>query len=240
MQWIVFDAVGTLLVPREAVAATYQAVGQAHGSVLTEAEVGRRFQRAFADSEGLVFHSDGTITQGLATSEDAESRRWRWVVGQVFDDLAADQQTRVFEVLWQHYTQPAAWRLLPDVEETLAEVQKMGFRLAIGSNFDARFEGLQRGFAALRPIERVAVSSRLGWRKPAPEFYAKVAELCGSRPDELCMVGDHWEHDVQAARAAGWHAVRVLPAPRAEDPAPALLLRDLPQWLRKVRAEPAL
>lgn len=236
MPWMVFDAVGTLLVPREPVAATYQAVGQAHGSVLTEAEVGPRFQRVFAESEGLVFHPDGTISPGLATSEDAEYRRWRWVVGQVFDDLAPDQQTRVFEALWRHYAQPAAWRLLPDVAETLAEVHQMGWRLAIASNFDARLEGLLRGFAALGTIERVAISSRLGWRKPAPEFFAQVAELCGSRPDELCMVGDHWDHDVQAARAAGWQAVRVFSplAPRDEH-SEGMWLRDLPGWLRKVR-----
>lgn len=236
MPWIVFDAVGTLLVPSEAVAATYQAVGQAHGSVLTQAEVGRRFRRVFAESEGLVFHSDGTITPGLETSEQAEYRRWQWVVGQVFEDLAPDQQTRVFEALWQHYAQPAAWRLLPDVAETLAELRQRGWRLALASNFDARLDGLQRGFAALESIERVAVSSRLGWRKPAPQFYAKVAELCGSRPAELCMVGDHWEHDVLAAQAAGWQAVRVLsPLVARDEHSEGISLRELPAWLRTWR-----
>jgi REG-2-like HAD superfamily hydrolase len=233
-RWIVFDAVGTLLAPREPVAITYQAAGRAHGSRLSVDEVGRRFRQVFEQSEGLVFADDGSITPGYATSEESEQRRWQWVVAQVFDDVPQAGRQRLFQHLWQHYAAPAAWIVLPGVAATLTELARAGYRLAVASNFDARLEGLLATLPALQPIERSVISSRAGFRKPAPQFYDRLVAVCGGSPGELCMVGDHLLHDVVAPRAAGLRAVHLAPAAGTAqaDAAERLMLAELPRWLR--------
>jgi putative hydrolase of the HAD superfamily len=50
-------------------------------------------------------------------------------------------------------------------------------------------------------------SESCGCRKPSPEFFERVVEAAGCRPDELLHVGDSYSEDVAAARAAGVKSV---------------------------------
>jgi FMN phosphatase YigB (HAD superfamily) len=86
------------------------------------------------------------------------------------------------------------------------QVQSQGWRLAIASNFDGRLPGVVRGFPALHEVEHCCVSSAVGWRKPAGEFFLRVEKLLGTGSDQLVMVGDDWDADVNGARRCGWQA----------------------------------
>jgi putative hydrolase of the HAD superfamily len=199
--WVVFDAVGTLLTPSPSVAGAYHQVGRSLGSRLDVAEVGKRFREFFAHSETACFLPE---RQGR-TSEPEERDRWRWIVARVLDDV--DDQPACFERLWDHFADPAVWRMYDDVPEIISRLTAANIRLAVASNFDARLHPLCAAFPPLRQLAVRLVSSEVGYRKPAVGFYEAVIVACGVPAESILMVGDDWLGDVVAARQAGMQAV---------------------------------
>lgn len=202
-RWIVFDAVGTLITPAPGVAEAYAEAGRRHGTRLSADEIGGRFRTAYAESDRTCFPPD----RRGRTSEAEEIARWRWIVAQVLPDVA--DREACFRELWEHFARPDSWRVCPDAAETLPRLVERGCRLALASNFDSRLHALCAGEPALSGIALRCISTELGWRKPAPEFYAALAAACAAAPSELLMIGDDWECDVAAARRAGLQALQI-------------------------------
>jgi len=202
-----FDAVGTLIEPDPPVAAAYEAVGRRFGSSLSRETISDRFRAAFARQEWL----DETEFLG-ATDEARERRRWQAIVVEVFDD-ATDAES-AFAALWGHFAEPANWRLCDGAAECWQALSARGLPLGIASNFDARLETICRGLPPLADCRQLFVSSRLGFRKPSPAFFAAIGERLGIPPSRLLLVGDDLTNDYQAARAAGWQSILIDPAGR--------------------------
>lgn len=199
---VVFDAVGTLIYPCPAVGEAYQRAALAQGIDVPVAEVARRFREAFAAEEAR----DRSLG-GDRTSQERELARWRTIVGSVFPE--AGDPTGLFESLWSHFARPANWRLFDDVAPAWSALAGRGLRLAIASNFDERLEAIAAGLPPLDGAEGLFVSSRLGRRKPAREFFSQIAASLDLPPGEIVMLGDSPAGDVDAALAAGWQAVLV-------------------------------
>ena len=204
-KWVVFDAVGTLIVPDPAVAVAYHAVGSRLGSQLSVTEVGERFRTVFRSSETDHFPGCSVVSTRWATNDSVELARWRWIVREVFSDV--QEQETCFRELWDHFARPNSWRCFEDVGVTIDRLAHSGLRLAIASNFDGRLNLVCDSLPALAPIERRVISAEVGSRKPAPEFYAALSRACECNPHEILMVGDDLENDVLAARAAGFQAI---------------------------------
>jgi len=197
---ILFDAVGTLIYPDPPVAAAYSVVGRRHGSKLTEAQIGERFRQAFRGEEELDARPGG-----LRTDEERELRRWRTIVGRVFDDVR--DREAVFAELWEHFAQPGHWRLFDDVAATWQALAAQGFKLGIASNFDGRLRQVCAGLGRLDRCDCLFVSSELGVRKPSPDFFSRAGEALQVAAERILLVGDDWSNDYLAARGAGWQAV---------------------------------
>lgn len=197
---ILFDAVGTLIHPKPGVAEAYARVGRRFGSRLDEPQVLARFRAAWARQERLDFQR-----WGQATNQARERDRWRAIVAETLDD-ATDKEA-AFAALWDHFAQPEHWRLDEDAPKLLEGLRARGFALGVASNFDRRLESICRGLPPLADGLRLFVSSRLGWKKPSPQFFAAVERELGLAPEEILLVGDDLENDYRAARAAGWRAV---------------------------------
>lgn len=75
---------------------------------------------------------------------------------------------------------------------------------------------------ALEPFQRFFISSELGFRKPHPEAFERVAERMGVEPGRILFFDDT-EPNVEGARAAGMHAVLVR--------SPADVRRAVEPWL---------
>jgi putative hydrolase of the HAD superfamily len=230
MRWLIFDAVGTLIAPREPVAVRYWSYGAAYGSGLSIEEVRSRFTTAFRASEVLSFIEADKHVRGLSTSEPAERLRWRWVVASVFDDVPPDRIDALFDALWQHYAKPQSWMAVIGAPAALRTLSERGWKLGVVSNFDGRLDAVLQGLGIAPPVEQIIVSSRAGWRKPAPEIYRHVIEACGVTANEICVVGDNYEHDVAGPRSAGMRAVLLDPKAAQDD---AECVRSL-KALRKV------
>lgn len=197
---MLFDAVGTLIYPHPPVAAAYGAVARCHGSALSEAEISERFRAAFARQEAIDANRNGS-----RTDENREFRRWQAIVSETLCDV--HDAAAAFEELWRHFALAENWRLFDDVAGVWKALKARGFRLAVASNFDGRLRSICRGLPPLDCCEDVYVSSELGVRKPAIEFFRGVEERLRLASEQILLVGDDWTNDYLAARNAGWRAL---------------------------------
>lgn len=200
---VFFDAVGTLLHPVPSAAEVYAQIGRQFGSRRTLAEIGPRFRAAFRQEEALDFQ------QGLRTSEAREELRWRRIVAAVLDDVIDPEAC--FQELFAHFARPAAWRCDPDAAVLIQAMAARGLDLGLASNYDQRLHMVVAGFPQLALLRHVIVSAEIGWRKPASEFFAILAERAGCPLEQVLLVGDDRINDYDGARAAGLHALLLDP-----------------------------
>jgi putative hydrolase of the HAD superfamily len=199
IQAVVFDAVGTMIHPQPPAAQVYAVVGRYFGSQVSEKAIAARFAAAFRLQEERDRRS------GLQTSEAREQERWRLIVGQVLDD-ATDGEA-CFQELFDHFSRPTAWQCDAEGATVLAELKQRGYLLGLASNYDRRLRTVAAGLPGLRPLDHLVISSEVGWRKPAPGFFAGVAAAFTLPPARILFVGDDLENDYRGARTAGLQAV---------------------------------
>jgi putative hydrolase of the HAD superfamily len=221
---ILFDAVGTLIHPDPSAAQVYAEVGRRHGSRHDIADIRQRFAAAFGREEAL------DLVNGLRTTEEREVRRWRRIVLEVLDD-AADPDA-CFAELYRHFSLPEGWRCEVEVTTVLETLNQRGYVLGIASNYDHRLRSVVAGLPALRPLRHLIISSEVGWRKPAPEFFAAAAARLGLPVADILIVGDDPVNDYDGARAAGLQAVLLDPEGEEQAAIRIACLTDLLDLLR--------
>lgn len=191
---VFFDAVGTLLHPDPPVGEIYATVGQRFGSRQEPALVARRFWTAFAQQE------DQDAQMGWRTNEQRELQRWRAIVTEVLPEVTEEA---CFLELHAHFARSQAWRCDPVVPALLAALTEQGLYIGLASNFDSRLHDVVKDLPELALIQTVAVSSEIGWRKPAPEFFAALTQQTALQADEILYIGDDPQNDHAGAKAAG-------------------------------------
>lgn len=110
----------------------------------------------------------------------------------------ADRKNEIYRGLLKTLTEKD---VTSEVRDTLNELRKRGYKLAIGSSSkNARFilerVGLTDAFDAISDGNCITKS------KPDPEVFLKAAELLGQRPDE-CLVVEDAESGIEAGAAGG-------------------------------------
>ena len=192
---VFFDAAGTLIHPAPPAAEVYAAVGRRHGSRLAADEVRRRFAAAFRAEERL------DAGRGHRTDEERERRRWLGIVAAVLDDVSDPR--RCCDELYEYFARAPAWECASGAGALLAALRAEGYVVGVASNFDHRLRPILAGLAELAPLEHLAISSEVGWKKPAPQFFGALGAMTGLSPDEILLVGDDLENDFYGARRAG-------------------------------------
>ena len=196
---IFFDAVGTLIHPEPAAARIYADAAQRFGSQYTVADIAARFASVFEKEE------EADRAAGLRTSEQRELRRWQHIVRQVLDDVA--DADACFQELYRHFSLPGAWRIEENAGRLLSQLAKRGYLLGMASNYDQRLRSVVAGMSELGNLQHLVISSEVGWRKPAPEFFAAMCRCVTLPPEQILYVGDDRVNDYEGARAAGLQAI---------------------------------
>jgi putative hydrolase of the HAD superfamily len=218
---VFFDAVGTLIHPEPPAPVVYAAVGSRLGSHLDEATIAGRFRTAFRRRE------EADHAGSLRTDEARELARWQTIVREVLDDVSDVEAC--FQELYLHFARHDAWRCAPETAELLTTLAARGHVLGIASNFDRRLRGLVDRMPEFRPVKHLVISSEIGWRKPAREFFAAMCREANSPPEEILYVGDDRVNDFEGALAAGMRALLLAPFGRtiSVEAAWAASLREL-------------
>jgi len=219
---VVFDVVGTLLHAEPGVAEAYHRIGKRHGSELTEQEIRSRFRQVMTERP-----------LSPRTSEAEELLFWRETVAGVLGNV--DDPEQCFQDLYQYFATPAAWRIDPLAESLLAALRARDCSTALASNFDVRLHSVIAGTPGLQGFDHVLISSQVGWRKPASEFFEAVIHALQLPASSILMVGDDLQNDILPARRLGIQALHLSPGNQSEtDPGECTInsLTDVLKWCR--------
>lgn len=190
---IAFDAVGTLIYAEPSVTVAYcRILNELSGRTVDEAFVRRVLGMRLAERSS---HDD------LRTNEASERQFWYDLIAELVPD--ADRVDACFSALYDHFGVASNWRCYDDVAATLNGLKSAGLQLVLASNFDERLNAVCVGLQELSEISRVIISSKIGWRKPAPEFFDIVCRQTSCRPDQILFVGDDLLNDIHGAKQAG-------------------------------------
>ncbi len=207
---VFFDAVGTLLFPDPPAVEVYSRAATRHGVEIPRDAIRSRFIESFEAEEAA------DRERGWVTSEEREIERWRRIVSASLRELADPEAC--FIELYRHFARPDAWRVNPDAGVLFHSLQSRGMILGLASNYDSRLWPVVDGHPELAPLrDRVVISAAVGHRKPAPQFFAAVADSAGCDPSAILLVGDDLVNDYEGATAAGLEAVLLDPAGRHTD-----------------------
>ena len=184
------------------------------------------FDGTLADSFAAIASSTNHVREryGLPVLPEAEVRRYvGYGLANLMETLVPTAPAEAaMDVYREHHaaTMLAGTRLFPGVADTLAELRRRGYTLAVCSNKRVDFTrrlvaDLDVGglFAAVLGPEDVGVP------KPHPAMLLEAAKRLGAAPAESVYVGD-MAVDVEAGKAAGM-TVWLVPG-GAGDPAEAV------------------
>ncbi len=192
IQAVSFDVGGTLIEPWPSVGHIYADVAARHGVKAPAPEtLNRQFAAAWRAKQNF----------------DYSQPAWFALVRQTFGDQAAVLPEELFPDLYQHFAEPAVWRVHEDVWPTLENLSRRGLRLAVISNWDERLRPLLAALKLDAYFETIIVSCEIGFTKPSPVIFELAVRKLGLSPAAVLHVGDSAREDVEGARAAGLQAV---------------------------------
>ena len=199
LQALFLDAAGTLIEPAESVADVYARTAASFGHPVDPVVVKQWF--------GVAFGGAGDPAYGAYADGDMAEREW-WlqVVTVVFEKSLGtsdldDFLSPCFEALFEHYADPAAWRVFPEVPGVLADARAAGLRLAVVSNFDLRLHGILAGHGL--HFDEVITSADARARKPDPAIFRTALERLDLQSHQVFHAGDSPVADIDGAAAVG-------------------------------------
>jgi putative hydrolase of the HAD superfamily len=226
---VTLDAAGTLVTVAEPVGQTYARIAARHGLRVSPAAAEGEFRAAMAAAPPLAFGNDPTDLR------DRERAWWSAVVRRALPTMTAGAAfDATFDALFAHYADARAWRVFPEVPETLAALRARGLVLAVVSNFDTRLGPLLDALGIAAHLDAVVHSSAAGAAKPDAAIFRAALERLAVSPDGTLHAGDDPVADVAGARGAGLHAALVDRRGGGSPPPDVLRLRslaDLPRLL---------
>jgi putative hydrolase of the HAD superfamily len=113
-----------------------------------------------------------------------------------------DELDEIFAGYLKFYRQN--WAAFPDARPALEVARSNGWRIGVLTNGSTPQQNAKLAAIGLAGfIDVVSTSESLGFSKPAVEAYHLTCEALGVDPADTLMIGDNFELDVVAARAAG-------------------------------------
>ena len=94
--------------------------------------------------------------------------------------------------------------LFPGCLELLIDLRRASVRLGLITNGESAMQRSKIVAIKVAPLmEAIVISSEVGFRKPDPRIFALALERLGCAPSDAWFVGDHPDHDIRGAAAAG-------------------------------------
>jgi len=223
---IFFDAVGTLIEIRGCVGEIYSRTAREFGFEAEPRILQLNFERSFRRQPPLAFPA-GTTEAALT---ELEKGWWRNLVEAVFDGLGSFPRfDQFFDEIFERFRGQEFWRVYDDVAPTLTELERLGLKLGVISNFDSRLYDVLSACSLDHFFDSVHVSTRVGAAKPDPAIFRAAVNHYAVEARQACHVGDSLREDVEGAMAAGVNAILLDRDDRFAESAPAPKITSLNQ-----------
>jgi putative hydrolase of the HAD superfamily len=194
LECVLFDAGDTLLAPSPSFHGRFVQVAAEHGVELEEADAAAAIAAAVRAAEWPTDWTDPATQRSF----------WLEFYRRTLVELGhRDDGAALAEALYRTFSDPATYKLFPDVRPALEALADRGVTLGVVSNFEPwledvlALEGVDGHFAA------VAISGKLGVAKPEPGIFLAALEQAGAPAEATVHVGDQPVNDVEAAMAVG-------------------------------------
>jgi putative hydrolase of the HAD superfamily len=202
-QGLFLDAAGTLFHLTEPVGATYARIAGEHALRCDPDVLDAAFRQAWKHHLAALHPNES------ATTDDDRSW-WRTVVKSTFETVqrASIEDSLLdplFAELYDHFAQPTAWRLFPDVPQALQRLADIA-PLHILSNFDLRLHPILQGLGIAEHFQTITLSSQVGTSKPHPRIFTHALSQAGIPAHAALHIGDEREADLMGASQAGLYA----------------------------------
>lgn len=120
-----------------------------------------------------------------------------------------DERAIHMQSLWNEILAANPHRLKSDTKETLEQLKRRGYSLALSTNWEDPRETL-RTFDIYHLFQSIQYTIVPGYRKPAPYMLIQNAREMGVNPLKCAFVGDDIKRDVPAAKRAGMHPILIV------------------------------
>jgi putative hydrolase of the HAD superfamily len=135
---------------------------------------------------------------------DGERGWWSDYLGRVCEyEAVAHPGPFAAAELYERFARADAWAIYDDVEATLAELGRRGFRLMLTSNWDRRLPRLLERLGLLARFEELIYSAEVGFEKPHRAVFEALLAALDLAPSEVVHVGDRRLDDVEGPAALG-------------------------------------
>ena len=93
-------------------------------------------------------------------------------------------------------------RIFPGAADFLTALRKKGLTTVLASNAQELYT--DKELEGLKPfLDRVFLSSRIGYKKPSPAFFEHILQCTGAAPAETVMIGNDSVCDIRGAAGVG-------------------------------------
>ncbi len=169
-----------------------------------------------ADSTGMITHAIVTAAEqvGLPPLDPKEARNiiglgLKESIHALFGDIPDHKaQALATQYSANYYAGEQAIPLFEGAKETIVELNRRGFKLAVatgkgrrGLNLALQHCGLGNYFHTTRTMDEC-------FSKPHPQMLDEIMDVCIAMPERTLMIGDT-SYDLQMAKNANVHAVAV-------------------------------
>ncbi len=206
---VFFDAGETLVHPHPSFAELFAVTCSDSGHPVSARdvdEVQRRLAPHLVDVAEDELAEEGARYGGSSSSSRESRIFWTALYRRLLRELGIDDAglaDRLFEV----FSSASSYALFDDVAPVLRELEAMGLRLGVISNFEGWLQEMLMELEIGHLFDVSVISGLVGVEKPDPRIYEIALAEAGVEPHAAVHVGDSPQLDVEPAAAVGMHGV---------------------------------
>lgn len=167
--------------------------------------------KQMADEMGILFNEEiNRRLRGVGRMESLEIILERYEGEPLSDERKLELCTYKNNIYREYLSTMTPDDVEEDVRNTLAELRRRGFRLALGSSSrNAKY--ILENVSLLDAFDAISDGTNITRSKPDPEVFLKAAEFLGMDPSECAVVEDA-EAGIDAAKAGGFTGIGIYDA----------------------------
>lgn len=208
---VLFDVGGTLIKTDPPVAQAFEQFALQQGYQLNHEEILHHLVE-MDDLYEVLYDEDDSFWCTYDASYQLWVRLYTFLARRL--GIVGEDGKQLAQSMYEFYISPEGWAAYPEVLKTFQELQALGYRLGVISNWGSGLTEILSGLGLLSYFDIVVGSAAVGLKKPDKEIFLYAAQNLEINPQEIIFVGDHRHADVFGSAEAGMIPAHLLRSKR--------------------------